>query len=62
VHIAAGFDDLAHRLVPQHRARAHLGQIPLEDVQVRPADGGDVDAHDRVGGLLDVGVRNLFPA
>ena len=46
---------------PEDRARTHLGHVALEDVQVRAADGDGVDPDDRVGGVLDAGVRDLLP-
>ena len=39
----------------------HRGYITLHDVQIRAADGGGVDAHDRVGAINDHRVGHSFP-
>ena len=53
-----GLDD-AHRLVAEDVAFAHKRTEHLVQVQVRSADSGRRDPHDRVGRLLDRRVRNL---
>lgn len=60
-HVGAGLDDFADRLVAQHGSGAYLGDVAFEDVQVGAADGGRVDTHDDVGGLLDARVGDLVP-
>ncbi len=60
-YVAARFDDLTDGLVTEHGAGAYLREIPLENVQVRPADGDGVDTDDRVAGVLDTGVRHVLP-
>ena len=57
----ADLDDRADGLVAEDRARLHLGHVALEDVQVRAADRGRVDADDRVRRLEDGRVGNGFP-
>src|SRR3954452_1241032 len=42
-------------------ALGHRGHVPLQDVEVRAADRGRVDADDHVGRLLDPRVRDAVP-
>jgi hypothetical protein len=60
-HGATGLDDGADGFVAEDRPRLHLGHVAVEDMEVGPADRRRVDPHDRVGRLLDRGVRNLVP-
>ncbi len=60
-HVRADLDDLADRFVAEDGSRAHLGDVPLQDVQVGPADGDGVDPHDGVGGFLEVGIGQILP-
>src|SRR5581483_12051058 len=57
----AGGDDHADSLVAEDRARRHLGDVALEDVQVGAADRRAADADDRVGRRLDRRVRHELP-
>lgn len=59
--VTADLDDLADGLVAEDRTGAYFRNVALEDVQVRAADGDGSDAHDRVGGILDRWVGDLFP-
>ena len=54
--------DGADRLVAEDPARGDLGDVALQDVKVRPADGGRVDPDDGVAVVLDRGVRHVLPA
>lgn len=56
-----GLDDRPDGLVPQGAPIGHRGDVPLEDVQVRAADGRGVDPDYRVGRIFDLGVRLRFP-
>lgn len=56
-YVASRFDDLTDGFVPEHGAGAYLRNIPLENVQVRPADGDGVDTDDHVAGVLESGVQ-----
>ena len=58
--LAADLLDDAHRLVPEDVPGVMNGAEHLVEVQVRAADVGRGDADDRVGRLLDLGVRDLF--
>ena len=60
-HGASGLDDRADGLVAEDRAGLHLGDVALEDVEVRPADRRGVDPHDRVRRLLDCRVGYVLP-
>ena len=40
----------------------HLGNVALEDVEIRPADRGGDHLDDHVGRLLDLRVRYVDPA
>jgi hypothetical protein len=60
-HAIAGFPDGPDGLVAQDPARADRGQVALEDVQVRPADGGRVHPHEDVAVVGDLRVRYFFP-
>ena len=51
----AGGDHLADVLVPDREAGLDL-HAPVEDVQVRPADAGRLDPHDRVVGREQLGL------
>jgi hypothetical protein len=53
------FDD-AHRLVAQDVTRLDERAENLVEVQVRAAEAGRGDAHDRVSRHLDPGVRNVL--
>jgi hypothetical protein len=52
-------DDLADELVPQHRAAIEAGLVAAVDVQVRTAQTGDFDAHDRVACDYQLRLRDL---
>ena len=58
----AHLQDGAHAFVPEDPARGHLRGVSLEDVQVRPADGGRGDLDDSVGRFDQMGVRDVVPA
>src|SRR5207253_131608 len=58
---APGLDDGPDGLVAENRARPHLGDVALEDVEVGPADRRGVDADDRVRRLPDRRVGRLLP-
>jgi hypothetical protein len=51
-------DDTAHELVPDREARLD-GVAAVVDVQVRAADPRGLDPHDRVVGLLELGLGNV---
>jgi hypothetical protein len=56
--------DLGHGadgLVTEDPRRLSGGHVPLEDVQVRSADGDRVHAHDGVLRVLDHGIRDVLP-
>jgi hypothetical protein len=56
--------DLRHgadRLVSEDPTGVHGGDVPVQDVQVGPADRGGVDADDDVGGFLDSRVGHVLP-
>jgi hypothetical protein len=57
----ARLDNRAHSLVAEHGSRLAGGHVALEDVQVRAADRGRVDLHNRVSRVLDPGVWHLLP-
>lgn len=59
--VGPGLDHCADGFVPQHPAGGHLGHVALDDVQVGPADGDDIDADHRVGGVPDHRIRNVLP-
>src|SRR5215208_380190 len=58
----ADLDDRANGLVTEDRTRLHLGDVALEDVEVRAADRGRVDSNHDVGRILDGRLGLLFPA
>ena len=58
-HLGADLDDLAHELVAEHVALAHRRDEAVVEVQVRPADRGGRDPHDRVARVQDVRVGHL---
>src|SRR5262245_18057291 len=60
-HRGPDLDDRPDRLMTEDRARLHLGNIALEDVQVGAADGRGVDADDCVRRLLDHRVGHVLP-
>ena len=60
-HGRALLDDGPDRLVAEDRPRLDLGHVSLEDVEVRPADRGRVDPHDRVGLVDDLRVGHGIP-
>src|ERR1019366_9555149 len=49
LHARADLFDAPHRLVADDAAVDHRQDVALQDVQVRAADRGRVDPHDRVG-------------
>ena len=57
----ADLGDHADTLVPQDAADLHLGDVSLEDVEVRPADGRGDHLHDHVGRLFDLRIGHLVP-
>lgn len=57
----AGGDDDSDCFVAEDRARRHLGDVALEDVQIGAADRRAADADDRVSRFLDRRVRDEFP-
>lgn len=59
--VAAHVDDLPDGFVSEHRAGAYLRYVALENVQIGPADRDGVDTDDRVGGILDTGIRHVLP-
>lgn len=61
VDVPSDLQDLADGLVPEDRPGLHLREVAPQDAQVTAADGGGVDAYDRVGRLLDRGVRDGVP-
>jgi hypothetical protein len=56
--LAADLLDDAHRLVPEDVARVEVHAEHVVQVQVGAADGGRGHAYDRVGRVLDRGVRH----
>ncbi len=54
--VAAGLHDFTHEFVAHHRARVESGLAAVPDVEVRPADSGEPDADERVGGLAEHGI------
>ena len=50
--------DDAHALMPEDRAGLHAGHGSPDHVQVGAADRAGGQPHDRVGGLLDLGLGN----
>ena len=54
--------DGAHRLMAEDPARCRVRQVAFEDVQVGAADGGGVDADDRVGLVHDAWIGDVVPA
>jgi hypothetical protein len=69
-HAVAGSDrlhagphghDRADGLVAEDAPVCHLRRVALEYVQVGAADRHRVDPHDRIGVVLDGGVRDVFP-
>ena len=61
VTAAADLDDRTDGLVAEDRARRHLGNVSLQDVEVGSADRRHVDADDRVRRVDDHRIRDLFP-
>ena len=57
----ADLHDGADRLMPEDRARFDLRYVSLENVQVRPADRGGVDADDCVRRIDEHRIRNDLP-
>jgi hypothetical protein len=57
---ADAFED-AHRLVPEDVAGLDRG-LPVEEVEVRAADGGPRHADDGIARFLDRGVRHVVHA
>ena len=56
--------DLGHDADPfvtEDASVLHGGNVPLEDVQIRPADRRRLDLDDRVCGLLNLRSRHLLP-
>src|SRR5439155_13211505 len=60
-HGRADLDYRPHSLVTEDRSGLHLGDVALEDVQIRPADRRGVDPHDRVRRILNQRVRDDIP-
>jgi hypothetical protein len=60
-HGGAEFGDRADRLVAENPSVRDGWHVALEDVQVRAADGRGVDPDDRIGGVLDGRIGDLFP-
>src|SRR5687767_15118591 len=56
--VTSHFNDLTHELVSEHIALFHRRNESAVDVQVRPADGGGCDPHDRVARIEDLGIRD----
>jgi hypothetical protein len=54
--------DRADGFVTQDPTFAHVGYVPLEDVEIGSADRDGVDADDGIRGVHDRWVRNLFPS
>ena len=48
--------------MPQDRPGDHPGHRAADHVQVGPADGGGGQADDRVGRLLNLGLRDVIEA
>jgi hypothetical protein len=61
-HHGAELLDRAHGLVAQDRARLHVGHGAAHHVKVGAADRRRPDAHDGVGGLLDLGFGHVVEA
>ncbi len=62
VDTGPAFDHRPHSLVTEYPSWGHLGNVTLQDVEVRPADGHRVDLDDHVGIGLQLGVGDLVPA
>src|SRR5581483_11989492 len=61
-HLAADFLDNAHRFVTDDVALFQKRSQYAVKMQIRTADRGGGDAHDRVGGMLDFRIRNIVDA
>ena len=61
VDAVAGLVDGADRLVAEDPARADLGHVAGQDVQVGAADRGRVDPHDHVAFVGDLRVGDFLP-
>ena len=48
--------DGADGLVTEYPSFGHLGNVPLQDVEVGATDGRAVDPHDGIGAVLDLGM------
>src|SRR5206468_170235 len=56
------FDHFAHELVPQDVSRLHRGNVAVEQVEIRAADRGRRDAHDRVTRVQDLRIGDALDA
>src|SRR3569832_2306130 len=56
----ADLDDLAHQLVAEDGARLLAGHEPVVEVEVRAADRGRGDLHDRVARVEDLRIRYVL--
>jgi hypothetical protein len=61
-HLCADLLHHAHRLVPQDRSLLDEWAEQLVEVQIGTADGGGGHPHDRIGRLLDSGIRHRVHA
>src|SRR5919202_1139274 len=59
VDVGPDLDDLAHEIVAHDVAVLHRRDVPVQQVQVRPADGGRGDPDDRVAPVEDPRVGDV---
>src|SRR5919199_2391743 len=59
-HPTADLDDLAHELVAEDVPLPHRRDVAVVEMQVRPADGGRADLHDRVAVVEDLRVGDVL--
>lgn len=52
--LVADVHHLADGLMAEDCSRLHLGEVSAQNVQVAAADGGRVDAYDRVGRAFSI--------
>src|SRR4051812_4237502 len=60
LHVRPHFDDLAHELMPEHVPALERGDEAIIEMQVRTADCGRGDPHDRVATVQKLWVGHFF--
>jgi hypothetical protein len=60
--LVADLDDLAHEFVSENIASLHRRNVAVEQMEIRSADGGRCDPHDRVAWIENLRIGNPLDA